>query len=117
MREDIKMKKYKVLYKQVNDMYCKEFLNITQCCKKLKTSPSTYYKACKALGKESVNTPIQKGGNYDEQEVHNQKKVNKNDTSKKRKITTKKKKNTDHEEERTSSNINKRQKPKPGQMY
>lgn len=56
MREDIRLKKYRMIHKKVNDMYCNEFLSITQCCKKLGITPSTYYKICKELGKRSVGT-------------------------------------------------------------
>ena len=55
MREDIRKKKYKIIYKKVNDMYCNKFMTITQCCKELKITPSQYYKICAELGKKSVN--------------------------------------------------------------
>ena len=54
MREDIRRKKYKKLYKQVDELYCEQFLNITQACKKLKISPRTYHHICKELGRPSV---------------------------------------------------------------
>lgn len=36
MRSDIKRKKYKMIYKKVDDMYCNKFMNITQCCKEIR---------------------------------------------------------------------------------
>ena len=58
MREDIRKKKYKMLYKKVEDMYCNEFKNITECCKANKITPSQYYKICNELDKKSVNVNI-----------------------------------------------------------
>lgn len=43
-----------MIYKDVENMYCNEFKNITQCCKELAISPSTYHKIFKKLGKKSV---------------------------------------------------------------
>lgn len=60
MREDIKLKKYRKIYHDVNDLYCNDFLNVKQCCKEIGISPSIYYKACKALGKNSVGTDTSK---------------------------------------------------------
>lgn len=54
MRTDIKHKKYRMIYKQVQDMYCNEFLNITQCCKELAITPSTYQRICNELNLKSV---------------------------------------------------------------
>jgi len=56
MREDIKLKRYKKIRNDVNDLYCNKYMNVTSACKKIGISPSVYYKACKELGKSSVNT-------------------------------------------------------------
>jgi hypothetical protein len=58
MREDIKLKKYKDIYKKINDNYCNNYLNVTECCDKVGISTSTYYKICKKLGKKSVGSEI-----------------------------------------------------------
>ena len=47
-----------MIHKKVNDMYCKEFKNVTQCCSELNISPSTYYKICKELERPSVGSPL-----------------------------------------------------------
>ena len=60
MREDIKLKKYRMIHKKINDMYCNEFINVTQCCKKTGISPASYYKICSTLGKKSVGTAKKK---------------------------------------------------------
>lgn len=57
MREDIKRKKYKKQYKEVEQIYCNEYLNVKECCTRVGITPSTYYKICKTLGKRSVGTP------------------------------------------------------------
>ena len=57
MREDIKKKKYKMLHRKINDMYCNEFKNVKQCCKEAGISTGVYYKICKDLGKKSVGAP------------------------------------------------------------
>jgi hypothetical protein len=64
MREDIRKKRNKKIYKDVERKYCEEFKNIRLCCKELNITPSTYYKVCKELGKQSVGTDknIQKAG-------------------------------------------------------
>lgn len=68
MREDIKLKKYRMLYKNINDHYCNDFLNVKQSCEKEGITPSTYYKICSTLNKRSVGTDkkkedVQDGGN------------------------------------------------------
>jgi hypothetical protein len=60
MREDIKLKKYRKICKDVNDLYCTKFINVKQSCQKIGISPSVYYKACKELGKNSVGTETNK---------------------------------------------------------
>jgi hypothetical protein len=79
MRKDIKLKKYKMDYKKINDLYCNNFMSITRACKKIGISPKTYQNMCKELGKPSVakelpskktsdtkttssETPFQRGG-------------------------------------------------------
>jgi hypothetical protein len=56
MREDIKLKKFRMIYKNINNHYCNDFLNVKKCCQKEGITPSTYYKICKTLNKRSVGT-------------------------------------------------------------
>jgi hypothetical protein len=96
MREDIKLKKYRKIRKDVNDLYCNKFMNVKSACKKIGISPSVYYKACQELGKNSVNTETNKslklkekndqnGGSKTDKINHNNKKSpskkSSNDTS------------------------------------
>ena len=60
MREDIKIKKYKMIYKKINDHYCNEYMNVKKSCEKEGITPSKYYKICKELGKKSVGTETKK---------------------------------------------------------
>lgn len=66
MREDMKIKKYKYLYKKINEFYCNPpYLNVTQSCKKAGISTGVYYNICKELDKKSVGTDknaTKKGG-------------------------------------------------------
>ncbi len=76
MREDIKLKKYRMLHKKVGEHYCNEFLNVKQSCELEGITPSTYYKICKTLNKRSVGTPkveSQSGGSKTEKKVNNNK--------------------------------------------
>jgi DNA-binding MurR/RpiR family transcriptional regulator len=88
MRTDVKHKKYKMLYKQVEDMYCNDFMNITQCCKELAMSPSTYHKICKELGKKSVAYDKKK---EDAKEEIEQKGANKSNKKSVKKVSAAKK--------------------------
>lgn len=95
MRTDIKLKKYKMLYKQIDNMYCNEFLNVTQCCKEVGISPSTYHKICYELGKKSVaydkkkeqekEDSEQKGGSNSKKKPVKKVSTTKKNTSSKRK--------------------------------
>ncbi len=69
MREDIKLKKYRMLHKKVGEHYCNDFLNVKQSCELEEITPSTYYKICKTLNKRSVGAPkaeTQSGGSKTE---------------------------------------------------
>lgn len=95
MRTDIKHKKYRMIYKQVNDMYCNDFMNITQCCKELAISPSTYHKICNELGKKSVAYDKVKEQEKEESEQKggskSKKKAVKNNSTAKKNTSSKKK--------------------------
>lgn len=94
MREDIKLKRFRKIYKEVNDNYCNNYENVKVSCNKVGITPSTYYKICKELGKRSVGTSIedqkvkQMGGKrkkknvYDSDSDEDDTKRNKKDTSK-----------------------------------
>lgn len=60
MREDIRRKKYRKLYGEINDLYCNDFMNVKDACKAVNITPSTYYKICKELGRKSVGTDTKK---------------------------------------------------------
>jgi hypothetical protein len=57
MREDIKLKKYRKIHKNINNHYCNDFLNVKESCAKEGITPAVYYKICKTLNKRSVGTP------------------------------------------------------------
>lgn len=54
MREDIRIKKYTALTKQVGKIYRSEFLSVKDSCAKVGITPSNYYSMCAELGKCSV---------------------------------------------------------------
>lgn len=89
MREDIKLKKYRMIHKRINEHYCNDFLNVKQSCQREGITPSTYYKICKTLNKRSVGTDkngTQNGGSKTNKKVNNDKM-----TIKKNEMTIKKK--------------------------
>lgn len=57
MREDIKLKRYRILHKKIGEKYCTEYKSVKQCCKECSITPAVYYKICRELGKKSVNAP------------------------------------------------------------
>ncbi len=110
MRTDIKHKKYRMIHKQVEDMYCNEFLNITQCCKELAITPSTYQRICKELNVNSVgydrkrqkqleeekeNEANQKGGSKSKKEPKKEPKKEAKKSTRKVSSSKKKGKSTD----------------------
>lgn len=84
VREDIRLKKYRMIHKNINNHYCNDFLNVKQSCEKEGITPSTYYKICKTLNKRSVGTPknaTQNGGSKTDKKVNNNKLVVKKNRS------------------------------------
>lgn len=57
MREDIKLKRYRLLHKKIGEKYCTEFKTVKQSCKECGITPALYYIICKELNKRSVNEP------------------------------------------------------------
>lgn len=63
MRSDIRLKKYKLYYDKIDDLYCNHFLTISKACEKVGISPSTYQKICKQLNLPSVAKELETKSN------------------------------------------------------
>lgn len=56
MRSDIRLKKYRKIYRNIQDAYENEYKTVKQACEAEGITPSTYYKICNTLNKRSVGT-------------------------------------------------------------